>query len=526
MNFLKENLFLTVTVAIVIVGVSLAVVLKHSEDSKADEYAEKCAKLGGQIVSLASGGINEDRKDAAERHVRKMGFVAGEIKEDSVRRSRSGYQVMRFQIGEKEIPAFPVELFKDRERLHWLVSGQYGQQVGALLKLLKPTVPPGDTEIALEADRIRAQESPREKTDKTGSPALPTGAVRPTEPRRRTEDGRIPFGRSESRGFGASEVRRPEVRRGSNLTGADGGPTIEGRAMESVVLRRSNQGWIYADRNSMFKASGPDSTHYNEVKLWFRQVSLWIQQDIIETIILTNKQVRPESGSGGNEGVSASAVKRLMGIDIYGYVLGQTSSAGEFGRGDAFGQPAAPASMDVSLMYLNPEEGTSSPDVPKLTQHACNKLYDVVHYKFTVVMPMKHLHRLQKNLCKRNYHTILLVKVGRSAGSTGQTHHRGGEASGSKQQPGGLFYYGPDSVREVEITAQLLMLADWTRGRWNQQAKDWDENYPPLMPVDFLKLMSQKDPGVLRPEDTKRLPATDAPVGGVFGSEFKRRGPS
>ena len=239
----------------------------------------------------------------------------------------------------------------------------------------------------------------------------------------------------------------------------------------------------------MHEALPRDRTDYTDDSLWLAQVGLWVQRDIVDAIIKTNEQVQ-QTASGGQKGVAASAVKRLMSIDIRGYVLSATGS----------GEAAA-------LQYLEIGGKKNSKPAPRLTGRSCNELYDVIHYDFTVVIPMQHLLRLQKNLMAQNYHTVLKIDVAKSAQSS-------------------VHFYGTDSVMRVTIAGEMLMLTDWTRGRWDKNAKQWDKNFPPLMPERVLEQIRTIDAGAIRDEDSKRLKplVKDKTGGGGRGFGYSGRG--
>ena len=122
-----------------------------------------------------------------------------------------------------------------------------------------------------------------------------------------------------------------------------------------------------------------------------------------------------------------------------------------------------------------------------LTQNIANPIFDVVNYSFTVVMPTRFLPLLEENLMKQNYHVILNVQISRVA-------------EDNQTQADEFYYYGADPVRKVTIEAQLLLLADWTRGQWDAKDKKWLRF--PLMPLEEMQILS---PGALRNEDKKLI---------------------
>ncbi|MCK4624162.1 MAG: hypothetical protein KAV00_02545, partial [Phycisphaerae bacterium] len=390
-----------------------------------------------------------------------------------LRRNRRGCEVLSFEISGQTVPAFPVDPeFKDRETLRQLFPEKYRREIASLLKTLKRTVPPTTKEIDEEIARITASAMPAEKKEEK---IKHTSSVTMSERDRR-----------ERERFGHMEARRG-TGRPSNVM--DVKSDVGRQALINLVVRQSEKGWIYADEEqgktgdssrgdsrmttddgAMHIALKRNMLDYSDDDLWMAQVGLWVQKDIIKAINLTNEQVR-ETASGKQTGVAASAVKRLMNIDVRGFVLGG---------------PADSGATTTMLRYANIDSAKGDKTPPQLTGRACNKLYDVVHYDFTVVIPMRHLLRLQRNLMAQNYHTILEVSIIRPVQSD-------------------VHYYGTDSVMKVTIVGEMLMLTDWTRGRWDKETKTWDKDYPPLMPVeDFLKDIRDMNPDALRDEDNKR----------------------
>jgi hypothetical protein len=261
------------------------------------------------------------------------------------------------------------------------------------------------------------------------------------------------------------------------------------------------------------------------------QVGLWVQRDIVEAIAKTNEQ----ASDPRQKGVPGSAVKRLVRTQVDGYALKGGGRSG--GLGGYPGASPAGGTGGVDLTYLTgANRNTPAQNEPYLTRRHCDKLRDVVHYEFTVVLPARHLVALQKNLLKRNYHTVLSVKVDQP-GSV-QTAPPGAGRGGSWQPTGeDMFYYGPDPVVQVTVTGELQLMTDWTRGRElpigadEEAAAEADPAqwaYPPLMPDAFLRAMAEMDPNALRPVDATRiggLPAGGSPGGmGVRRDSRGRRG--
>jgi hypothetical protein len=169
---------------------------------------------------------------------------------------------------------------------------------------------------------------------------------------------------------------------------------------------------------------------------------------------------------------------------------------------------AGDASAGDGLTYLDAVGsggmmGGRGGSVASLTGRACDPLRDVVHYRFEVIISSTELPRLFRNLMLQNCHTVVDVELAAPAAT--QEDRRMGGRMGQTQT--GMYYYGTEHVVRATITGEAQLLSSWTRGRWDEKARDWDKEYPPLMPVDFLQRIAQSDTRALRKEDTQRLTA-------------------
>jgi hypothetical protein len=113
--------------------------------------------------------------------------------------------------------------------------------------------------------------------------------------------------------------------------------------------------------------------------------------------------------------------------------------------------------------------------IATLTGRVCNQQYDVVHYNFTVVMPVRHLQQLERNLMSLNYHTVLNVQM-----------------HSAPVMIDSLYYFGNDPVMRITISGELLLLTSWERGTWDAEKDDWSAELPPLMPVEIVRTLPQR----------------------------------
>ncbi len=188
------------------------------------------------------------------------------------------------------------------------------------------------------------------------------------------------------------------------------------------------------------------------------------RQKIVAAIDKTNQQTFAKANltDPKDQTVANAAVKRLIRVDVdRDYFAGGTVGGGGDDR-------------------RRRGDGASN-----LTRRISNERYDVLHYRLAVVMPTSYLDELIRNLAERNYHTILSVR---------HVPHAQGER----------YYYGTEPVSLVELHGELLLLADWERGQWDEEEDAWSEAYPPLMPVEMLKRLEER--GVeMRSADRRRI---------------------
>ncbi len=549
MKFVKDNAFIIGTVVVMLAAWVMTWVFSRSNNAESRKNIARYERLSEELASLSASGVSPDMVLQAKRRVEQMRKLAEEIAQAFLQKNRDNYDVITLDVSGKKIPIFPVDpKFKDRETLRLLFPSEYRSRVEKLLKSLRPTVPPTAEEIAQEAARIAASMVP-EPTETGGSVKKPAGSAlgglgrRPSVLERASRGREYRTGFPRAAGFEAGAPRPLERGRGlaerrevlpsrigrggiaggkvSPVAGKAIPPSAQEIAIRKLRLVKAARGWIYADKQSMYEADMSDAERYDDAELFMKQVSLWVQQDIVNAINLTNDQVRKGAGrfgsvlAGGDSGVPSSAVRQLLSINVRGFVVGQSGAGGSgptpYGRGPkARGELRreigfkATGATTSSLRYILPG-GQAITVVPALTGRRCNKLYDVVHYDFTVLMPVRYLPLLYKNILSENFHTILDVRIDNPRQVSGGTSaSSGGAFSRGAEQ---LYYYGDESVMRVNIVGEMILLTDWTRGRWDAKERRWDKDLPPLMPVDVLKQIAQVSPDAMRAEDEKRIKA-------------------
>ncbi len=213
---------------------------------------------------------------------------------------------------------------------------------------------------------------------------------------------------------------------------------------------------IYVDPEALAYSFREPKTDVTPGQLWAAQLNLWVTADVLDAIRLANQEVVDKAIADGAlaESVSLSAVRHLRSLAVLGYSL--SGGSGVPGRGMA-----------------------------SLTGRQSDKLYDVVYYRLSVIMPARHVADFERVLTSHNYHTILNVTM-----------------RAVQQDSSDLHYYGSGPVMEVAFTGELLLLSGWQRGTWDVQASAWSADYPPLMPVSVLRGLPAQ---ARRDSDNERL---------------------
>ena len=500
MSFLRDNLFTaalgggTAVLCLVLLGWGY-VISGDIEDEEA-----KREGLAKQITSLKSGRkVNTGTINSERTRVQNILKSLADVRKQNVEWNSRNFRVPDLPLDSDQLKAaLPFDsTIWDRYSLAFYFISDYHDQIDGLLARLKPTTTPSEEEIDAETTRQAARLQQMERIQEKG-----------TRNASETEERRDQYATRNSRDGGRM--------------GEDVGDKALKRAKKSLRLLKAKEGLIYAEVgcfNERFLRGQRRSTIKAE-EVWEAQVGLWVRSDVVAVLEKTIQQVQqnlPEK----DRNVINSPIKKLIRIEIEGDSSDTVSSTKQKG---GVGVPSLdmgrPPGMDMMMprggrggrggrppMGIGPRGMTGRPGRPSskgsrrgsssqqldkpetLTQNTANPVFDVVNYSFTVLMPTRFLPLLEKNLMEQNYHLILNEQIKKVS-----------ENADSKEQSSDLFYYGADPVCEVTIEAQLLLLADWTRGMWDAKDKKWLR--PPLMPVEVMQTLSS---GALRNEDNELI---------------------
>lgn len=282
--------------------------------------------------------------------------------------------------------------------------------------------------------------------------------------------------------------------------------------LKDVLTRRARGIHIYAETTpggpSPFDIGGWASLSSipDMEEVWESQLSLWIQQDVVEAIARTNRVDNPTYD------VTMMPVKRLIkidvldgyvGIDTLGGISGEPGAAGtsggrrrggQSGGGDSFVMPELTVEEMIAMGMMPAGSGSSSGsssrksdssglpaleeeveetieplDLPSRdysvghTGRTSTRYYDVRHVWLTVVVDSARLIELLDNLSKVNFITVLKVGV------------RDVDEYDALRDG---YVYGSGDAVEANILLETVWLRHWTN---------------PLMPISVRQKIGAVD---------------------------------
>ena len=525
MRFLKENMILVLlVVAVVLLGGGLLTVRSSVNRNVVDGLLKKRQDMAIRLRRKGGGTLVNKGIVAVERQrVKTTRSDANEIQRRCIEWNRRHCRPLRLPLLDKEekvvghVDAFPIEPQKQKYvdySLRYQFTNEYIRAIDGLRGKLRPAAVPTKEDIAaaaqrweelirkkMELDNIR--DEGREERD--GGPARDERGVRPTW-------------------IGGLPPDMP-VRRAARAAPIRAADEASVYARRELMKAQARKGCMYADESAFQKVFAIAIPVVADRQLWTAQLNLWVTGDIVEAIIATNREAfgkLPEQAWN----VPAAAVKRLLRIEVDSDYFGGKAAGPEtpgWDPRDARMRDPMPGMMPEMMPpwghqmmgQVRPERAAPvTPARPKamgegLTGRTVRQDCDVLHYSFTVIMSARYLPSLQRNLMKRNLHTILNVQMAEVAFDENS-----------------LYYYGTEPVVQVNMDWELLLLTAWERGTAEEMEPDaprpvsgigmgvgvgdgptaepvrWKKEFPPLMPVEVLKRIA---PSALREVDRRRL---------------------
>ncbi len=405
MRFIRENIFLLSAAGAVILigGIMLASSASIGEDvekalSNRQELSKQLGRLGEKPVNVKIVKKERQRVEAAQATVRA-------VVDANIAWNRRNCQPLLLTFnaedGLRKVPAFPADLQLYRQYdLTFNAAQVYREESAKLLASLLPVGQPTQEQIEKEKilweTKLQNEWKKREAKRRKAADAA---------------EGDITGGGNES----------PE-------TGGEGAPTVQQiltMANKALLVKHAQKGLIYASTEALdIVLPGPELVAPPITQIWLAQLNYWITKDIIAAISATNDISAPLAKSRNEtHSVLNAAVKELVKIEINEKYV----SGGEVPGSSTPG----PAAAGV---------------VNSFTKRASCQQYDVLRYKFTIIMPTRFLSALEQNLMNRNFHTILGVQI-----------------TALSDIPADR-YYGTDPVMTVTLQGELLLLTAWVRG--------------------------------------------------------------
>jgi len=461
MQWIRENLFLTCLVGALVVCSGVAYTVRSGQDADfVNSDMKPRVVLANKIRRLASSKpVTKDWLKKAQGRLDRIRRQRDKVVRGASDWNKRNYSVLKLKAttdGAVEIlPAFPYHSagYQKKDLTSKFTNTYRIELYGALAKL-DLTSWPTDAEIGELSAQINKEIQSRrkaaimrveyaERRSGAAAPKPPAGAPKPEE------EAKKPKGVSQ------------EDWDLSRLTDADVQNRARLNATDELMLQKANGGIMYvlpetlamvSDLKLPGRDAGPkelDVVFPKEIwksadappaKLWEAQLNLWITQDILSAIDMTNQKSLRTAGSVRKATVPNAAIKLLAGIGIEEEYLMQQGAAGV---GDT---------------------------TPNITQRITTDKYEIIEYKFQVVMKTAYLPIMMRNLMMRGDHTVTAVTI---------EHLPAG--------PDGLRYYGTDPVAKVRLNGEVLFRSDWTRK---------------IMPIETLR---DRLADVLSPEDKKRL---------------------
>lgn len=508
MNFLRENVFMvslvvgTLVLGLVLVGWGYSISGQIEDSEVADRQG-----LSDTLGKLERGPYANGNTIMAERN-RVEGILESleAVRAENVQWNRRNFKIPQLKMLDGSMrPAFPFDTkVWDKNPLATRYIRQYHQQLEALLVAMKSTDKPTSEEVKEEALRqeqilerrqriLLKGKGMKDAKTKTAVAPRPAAAFRPDM----MPPGMMPSGHGVPKRAGTSKSLSQEA---MDL------------ARATLRVRKAQAGVIYADKDALeaefAKGVFLSSKNIKPEKFWSAQLGLWVQSDIIGAINDTirtaqaQQKLPPEQRS-----VITSPIKRLLSIEVGQTQQRRKTTPKRDVRAPMMGYPqpgypqagypqmrpgTPPASYRRRQAQAAPETPGDIPDT--LTRNTACKVFDVVNYSFTVLMPTRYLPLLEESLMKRNYHIILNEQISPPEEATSSSSRSGASDVDS------LYYYGTEPVRKVVIRGQLLLTTGFTRGQWDSEKKTWLRE--PLMPVEVIKTLHSS---ALRDEDKKLI---------------------
>jgi len=195
-----------------------------------------------------------------------------------------------------------------------------------------------------------------------------------------------------------------------------------------VNKARSSRMYYDPDRSFHAVLSRLETTAPTPEDMWFAQVSLWIQQDVVKGIAEVNDEAA--SKINGEASVAVMPVKRLVGIRVLGYELP--------GKRVLF-----PSVVDLAAIG----EQSATPSFTGLvTTPDPSNPFDVLRFEVGLVVDQRDVLRVVDSICRRNYFKIVGINYD--------------QVNRDRDEAAEGYLYGSDPVVFVRLSFEGYMARD------------------------------------------------------------------
>lgn len=197
--------------------------------------------------------------------------------------------------------------------------------------------------------------------------------------------------------------------------------------LRARVLKARNTRMWYDPERSFHVTLAPDvPTAPTPEELWYAQVSLWIQEDVVSGIKEINDKAAAQITSG-DANVEHMPVKRLIGIRVLGYEMADKR-----------------ITFPPSLIEYGALSAESAP--LSFTGRASADPFDVVRFEVGLIIDQRELMQVVDTICKQNY----FKNVGISFD----------QVQREKDEQADGYLYGPDPVIYTRLSFECYMARD------------------------------------------------------------------
>jgi len=352
-GFLKRNLFHIICGLVAAAAIALGV-LGVLSMGKVKEQLTSIAQLHGQLLGPAKNPVNDSKIEAERTRVKTIETQFAGLMERA--KTLNVYQPLEPPEGER---FFPEPTDNGRRQFR----DKYQKQFGLLLEKLHAGAPPTDADIqnakeAIDDERRLAEAMAGEDARKETVPPPPGGP---------------PDGETHPSGL-----------------------ITEKQARESAATRASIQKarsiYCYATMESLdenteiYAGLSP-----NPNDMWRAQVSLWIQQDVVDSLARVNDQAAKRLTAEDPDAapwVGVLPVKDLISIRVSDYIPNEATAKERRLSGDSPSFP--PGKSDIAF-----------------TKHQSNEMYEVVQFALKMVVDARAVPTIIDEICKDRFHALL-----------------------------------------------------------------------------------------------------------------------